>query len=82
MLLMKLQIGLCDSVRVGHIVADGRSGPSVCAGAVFLCPADRSVNRDVRDVDALRHQFPCHALRRVRTWHGMPLQRRRSRGSL
>ena len=30
--------------------------------AVFLRPADRRVDRNVGDVDALRHQLPCHAL--------------------
>src|SRR5216684_1335377 len=62
MLAMQLQIGLRDAVRVGHVVVGGRSGPPVRAGAVFLRPADRGVDRHIGDVDALRHQFPRHAL--------------------
>src|SRR5215472_18365619 len=62
MLAMQLQIGLRDAVRVGHIVVDGRSGPSVRASAVFLRPANRGINRHMCYVDALRHQFPCHTL--------------------
>ena len=63
MLSMQLQIGLCDAVRVSHVVVDGCSGQAVRAASVFLSPADRGIDRDVRDVDALRHQFPRHALR-------------------
>src|SRR5262249_22527601 len=39
------------------------SSQLVRARAVFLCPADRGVNRHVGYVDTLRHQFSCHALR-------------------
>ena len=62
MLAMQLQVGLCDAVRVGHIVVYGRSSPSVRAGTVFPRPADRGVNRHICNVDALWHQFSCHAL--------------------
>ena len=62
MLAMQLQVGLRNAVRVGHIVVYGHSSPSVRAGTVFPRPADRGVNRHICNVDALRHQFPCHAL--------------------
>ena len=38
--------------------------PPVGAGAVFLRPANCGVNRHLCYVDALRHQFPRHALRK------------------
>src|ERR1700757_4952111 len=63
MLAMQMQIGLRDGVRVGHVVVDGRSSPSVRAGTIFLRPADRGVNRHICYMDPLWHQFPCHALR-------------------
>src|SRR5215469_11801307 len=62
MLTMELQISFGDVVRVGHVVVDTGSCQSVGAGAVFVCPADRGVNRHIGYVDTLRHQFPCHAL--------------------
>ena len=64
MLAMQLQIGFRDAVRVGHVVVDSRSRQSVSARTVLLSPANRCINRHVRNVDALRHQFPCHALRK------------------
>ena len=63
MLLMKLKIGFRDMDGVGHVVVDSCSRQPVCAGAVLLGPADRGVDRYIRDVDTLRHQFSCHALR-------------------
>jgi hypothetical protein len=62
MLAVQLQIGFGDVVGVGHVVVDSRSCQPVCARAVFLGPADRGVDRHVRDVDALRHQLARHAL--------------------
>src|SRR5712671_7583853 len=64
MLVVQLQIGFRDVVRVGHVVVDGCSRPPVGAGAVFLRPANCGVNRHICYVDALRHQFPRHALRK------------------
>ena len=63
MLAVQLQIAFRDVVRVGHVVFDGGSGQPVGTGAVFLRPANCSVNRHLRYVDTLRHQFPRHALR-------------------
>src|SRR2546425_843269 len=63
MLTVQMQIGLRDMDGVGHVVVDGRSCQPMRAGAVLLGPADRGVNRHIRDVDTLRHQLSCHALR-------------------
>ena len=63
MLAVQLQVGFGDVVGVGHVVVDSCSRQPVCAGAVLLSPADRSVDRHIRDMDALRHQFSRHALR-------------------
>ena len=63
MLVMQLQIGFRDVVRVGHVVVDGCSCQPVGAGAVFLRPTNCGVNRHLCHVDTLRHQFPRHALR-------------------
>src|SRR6266851_5305662 len=63
MLAMKLKIGFRDMVRVGHVVVDSCSRQPVRAGPVLLSPADRGVDRYIRYVDTLRHQFSCHALR-------------------
>jgi hypothetical protein len=62
MLTVQMQVGLRDMVGVGHIVVDSRARQPVRAGAVFLGPADRGVDRHIRHVDTLRHQFSCHAL--------------------
>ena len=80
MLAMQLQIGLRDAVRVGHVVVDGRSSPSVRAGAVFLRPTDRGVDRHIATwMPCGIIPLPCSA--RVPTSHGMPLQRHRSTGT-
>ncbi len=63
MLAVQLQIGFGNAIRVGHVVIDGGARPTVGAGAVFLRPANCGVNRHICYVDALRHQFPRHALR-------------------
>jgi hypothetical protein len=52
MLIMQLQIGFCDVVRIGHVVVDRWSSPPVSAGAVFLRPANCGVNRHICYVDA------------------------------
>src|SRR5262245_2484038 len=61
MLAMELQVGLRDVIRVGQVVVDAGPGPPMRARAVLLRPADRRVDRDVRDVDAFRHELPGHA---------------------
>ena len=63
MLLMKLKIGFRDMDGVGHVVVDSCSRQPMRAGPVLLGPADRGVDRHIRNVDPLRHQFSCHALR-------------------
>ena len=64
MLAMQMQIGFCDAVRVDHVVVNSRTCSPVRARTVFLCPANRRVNRYIRYVDTSRHQFSCHALRK------------------
>ena len=51
MLLMKLKIGFRDMDGVGHVVVDSRSRQPMRAGAVFLSPADRGVDRHDRTPD-------------------------------
>ena len=49
-LAMQLQIGFRDAVRVGHVVVDRRTCPTVRAGTVFLSPTDRRIDRHIGNV--------------------------------
>src|SRR4029077_5082 len=40
-----------------------RTSEPVRAASIFLCPADCGIDGNSRDMDALRHQLPRHALR-------------------
>ena len=62
MLAVQLQIGFRDEVRVGHVVVNSRTRPTVRTGTVFLSPTDCRIDRHIGDVDTLRHQFSRHAL--------------------
>ena len=49
MLLMKLKIGFRDMDGVGHVVVDSCSRQPMRAGPVLLGPADRGVDRHIRN---------------------------------
>ena len=50
MLAVQLQIGFRDAVRVGHVVVDRRTRPTMRAGSVFLSPTDRRIDRHIGNV--------------------------------
>ena len=69
MLAVELQIGLRDAVRVGRCCRRRRSGLTVPAGAVFLRPADRSVDRNIMTWMLASIPAPCSGP--IRTWQAM-----------
>ena len=63
MLPVQSEVCLCDVIWIDHVVVYSRPGQAVGTGPVLLCPAYGAIDRDACDVNALRHQFPRHALR-------------------
>jgi len=59
MLSVEMKIGLRDAIRVGEVVANISADEAVRTGAALLPPTDRSIDRNLSNVNALRHEFAC-----------------------
>lgn len=66
MLPVKMQVSFSNIGGVCLIIFYTFPSQAVTARAISLGPAYGSVNRNVGNVDAFRHEFSCHALGKAR----------------
>ena len=59
MLSVEMKIGLRDVVRIGEVIANVGADEAGRTGAALLPPADRSIDGNLSNVNALRHKFAC-----------------------
>ena len=59
MLSVEMKIGLRDVVRISEVIANVGADEAVRTGAALLPPADRSIDGNLSNMNALRHKFAC-----------------------
>ena len=59
MLSVEVKISLRDVVRVGKVVANIGADETMRSGTALLPPTDRSIDRNLSDVNTLWHKFAC-----------------------
>ena len=59
MLPVELKVGFRYTIGVGEVVAIIGASQPMCTGTILSPPTNRSIDRNLSDVNALRHKFSC-----------------------